>query len=487
MYIGLDIGTSGVKGVLFEENGTMVKRFGKEYAICGVGTDIELNPNEVCSCVFDVLKQIALISKDIRAISISSLGEACVLLDENGNVLRNSILPGDVRGAAAANILMQYNDEIVSSTGLPINSTYSICKLMWIKENEPSLFKKVKHICLFGDYISYTLTGEFGISESLASRSMLYSINTKKYDPFLLNIAEIKEETLSQPLVASAKVGELTQKVADITGLPKGVSVFAGGHDQPCAAMGSGVISIGDAVDSLGTSECITTLIGDKPFSKDFVSRTHFSSEPFLQSGLFDTMAFTHTAGRLLQWFTREILSGSMTYDELNALCKNTPTGLLCLPHFSGAGTPTMDHNSVGAIIGLNLHTSKATIYQAIMEGINYEMKINIEHLENNGTKINKIFAVGGGSNSEVWLQSKADIYGIPIIKADCPEASALGAVMAASVGLGDYSSYKEATDCMIKFGKTFEPNANAVDLYSAVYAKYKKVYNSVCEIYKEE
>lgn len=488
MYIGLDIGTSGVKAVLFSETGKIIKRACREYPVHGEGEQIELFPQEVTGAVLGALRELSSARHEIRAIGISSLGEACVLLGQDATVLRGAILPGDKRGAEYLSRIRQYENEIIKMTGLPLNATYTLLKLMWVREHEPGLYKKTKRVMLFGDYIAYMLTGEAGISYSLASRTMAFDIHSMKFSSSLFGFFGIDPVLFSSPVSPEGKIGGLLPEIARRTGLPAGTAVYAGGHDQPCAAIGAGAFQKGEASDSIGTSECITAVLGEEKLEPSFIKNTNFPCEPFLTGGIYNTMAFTHTAGRLLKWFTENVMRTGKTesYHSLDLKCKETPSGLLVLPHFSGAGTPTMDHMSVGAVVGLNLHTTAFDIYQAIMESVSYEMKINLDRLFQNGIKLNRIYAAGGGAGSDIWLQYKANIYGIPILTTECKEASALGAAIAAAVGDGCYGTVEEAGKNMVHVKREYLPDDKLAAAFSMQYEKYKRLYEQIKGIYRE-
>lgn len=487
MYIGLDIGTSSVKAALFTEAGIMKKRVCREYPVRGEAEQIELCPQEVWEAVLDALSEIAGEQDEVRAIGISSLGEACVLLDGGGKVLRNAILPGDKRGAEYLPELQKHQAKIVEITGLPLNSTYSLCKLMWVRDHEPQVFERTKRVMLFGDYIAYRLTGEACISYSLASRTMAFDIHERKFSSEICGLFGMDSGLFSTPVEPDGKIGRLLSEVARQTGLSSQTAVFAGGHDQPCAAVGAGALVQGEAVDTIGTSECITSVLGTEKLTPALIQETNFPCEPFLLDKCFNSMAFTHTAGRLLKWFAEEILSGAMGgFRELDLQCRKSPSGLLVLPHFSGAGTPTMDHCSVGAIVGLGLHTSTVDIYQAIMESVSFEMKINLDRLGQNGLRLKRIYAVGGGANSDVWLRYKAAIYGVPIYTTCCGEASALGAAISAARGDGCYDSVEEACRQMVRVSREYLPDAVLSSEFSQQYEKYQKLYRQIKGVYEE-
>jgi xylulokinase len=488
MYVGLDLGTSGVKAVLFSPDGAELRRSGRAYPLEGEGERLELSPEGVFGAVIAVLGEIAAGGKEIRGIGISSLGEACVFLDKKGAVLRNTILPGDRRGAEYAEETAKKNRDhrIEALTGAPVNSTYTLFKILWVKNHEPELYEKLDRVMLYGDYTAWRLTGGRGISHSLASRTLAFDVHRGVFSEEILSSHGIGRELFSNPVPGDAPVGRLLPEIAAALGIKGAVKVYAGGHDQVCAALGSGCLRAGQAADSMGSSECITPVLGPPLPEPAFIRRTNFPLEPFIIPGMYNSMAYTHTAGRLLEWYVKDILKRS-SYAELDRRCGSGPTGLMILPHFAGAGTPTMDHRSAGAIVGLNLHTQDTDIYQALMENINYEMKQNLELLKENGIPVREITASGGGAKSPVWLAGKANIFGIPVRTLRCPEAAAMGAAIAAARGDACFSSFGEAVQAMVRIEARYEPEAAMVRLYEEPYQRYTALYAGIRRIMRRK
>jgi len=482
MYIGLDIGTSSVKAILFSETGKVLCKCTKSYAIKNnVSEKSELDPIDVRKTVIETLRYLAKSGYEVKTIGISSLGEACVLTDENDNILSNTILPGDIRGAEFLDEINDYRNEyfLEYTTALPVNSTYTLPKLLWIKKYEPLIFQKIKHIMLYGDYIGHYLSGERKISFSLASRTQLFDINKKIFSSDILHRFNLDKAFFSTPNPATEILGVIRPDIANKTGLPYNVKIYIGGHDQPCAALGAGCLFKGQAVDTTGTSECITPIIGNKPFSPEFIKRTNLCSEPSVIPGVYNTLAYTHTAGRLLEWYLNTILCRS-SYEEMEKQCKLEPTGLLIMPHFSGAGTPTMDHKSVGTITGLSLNTTDVDIYQALMEGITYEMRVNLELLRECNITPTEVSVVGGGVKSYKWLFYKANILQIPVKILHCEEASSLGAAMSSAVGHGCFANFEQAVSGMVSVDKIIYPEDKTEKKYSEIYIDYCKLYENI-------
>lgn len=481
MYIGLDVGTSSVKAVLFSQDGQVQKKASKAYPVHGEKGNLELNPLEVRDAAFYVLRKMGEGKEKIRTIGISSLGEAAVLIGRDGNVLERAILPGDVRGTREAEAL-ENKDDLSSRTGLPVNGTYTVCKLLWMRRHRPDIYSRISRVMLFGDYLGWCLTGEQKIGHSLASRTMAYDLERKQ---FFAAEQGIDPEWFSEPVDADACVGRILPECAAALHLPEDTLIFAGGHDQPCAAVGTGALQKGWASDSIGTSECITVNLGNTRLLQTVVEGGNFANEPFLQTGVYDTMAYTHTAGRLVEWLYQKMGKGKMGVLDRECEGAADPTGLLVLPHFSGSGTPCMDPLSTGAIVGLNLHTDLELLHRAVLENVCYEMKQNLRLWEEHGIKCSRIVAVGGGTRSRLWLQYKANIYQMPIYLAGCGEASALGAAIASAKGIGDFKTWEQAASAMVTCRKACDPKEEKLGQFEETYEKYSRLYGAVKEIYR--
>lgn len=484
MYIGLDIGTSSVKALLVSERGEALASASKAYPI-HAASGFELQPLEVWNAVCAVLSELATYRMPIRGIGLSSLGEAAVVLDEQHEPICASILPGDPRGTEEAAAVGE-QEELVARTGLPISATYTVYKLLWMSKHMPDAYRKIRHVMLFGDYIGYMLTGKAAISRSLASRTSAFDIqNNAFFSPF----PEIDSRWFSSPVEADTRIGRLRDDVAVKLGLPAGTPVFAGGHDQPCAAVGCGVASAGMASDSIGTSECIAVQMGAQSLTAAQTAACNFPSEPFLEHGVFGTIAYTHTAGRMVEWYLRSVLKSTepRAADRMAERCTPEPSGLLVMPHLSGSGTPTMDPCSVGTIVGLTLAHDDVSVYKGILEGISYEMRLNLQCLADMGVTMSRVIANGGGAGSPLWLQMKADIYRLPISVPACRDASALGAALTAATGLRDFATVSEAAKELVQWTHTYYPDENRASKYDRLYDQYKEVYQAIRMIRKDE
>ncbi len=489
---GLDVGTTGCKCSVFDENGKLIAKAYEEYDLEGGGSStFELDPLKVKAAVFLVLNKVSKQcgNDDIEAIAVSSFGEAGVPVDARGNVLFNSMLYTDVRGAKECEKLVSLlgRQAVMDETGINAHPMYSISKIMWLKENMPDIFKKMHKFLLYEDYIIYLLTGNTVIDHSLASRTMAFDVSALKWSELILDAADIDKDIFSDAVISGTVAGTVTERASEDTSLRAGTKVIAGGHDQVCAAAGAGIFSPGRAVNGMGTVDCITPVFSGPVINREMMDSS-FACVPYAIAGLYATYAFNFTGGALLKWF-RDNFTCRQHKDMYAWLDRNAgsrPGDILVLPHFAGAATPYMDPDAKGAVVGLTLKTTQGEFYRALMEGVAYEMMYNMERLETAGISIGSLTAVGGGARSDVWLQIKADLFDIPVCTLDLDEAGTCGAALIAAVATGVFPDMKTGHEKMVNTRKYFEPVAQNHDKYMHNYIKYKRMYESVKKITEE-
>jgi xylulokinase len=494
---GIDIGTTGCKCTIYDCEGNLINEAYREYNAIITQEQHLLDALLVWENTKAVLIEAARMTPKIEAIGVTSFGEAAILLDESGIPLASSMLYTDPRGTEQCNKLIKHfgNDYLNKSTGLNSSPMYSISKLMWLKENRKALFDKSKSICLFEDYIVYMLSGIRQIDYSLASRTMAFDINSLQWNEEILEYAGIDKNLLSNPVAIGSRAGKIRNEIALELGISENAIIVSGCHDQIAAAIGTGVYKIGMAVDGTGTVECITPVF-DSNIEREKLYEGNYAIVPFLDNK-YVTYAFSFTGGALLKWHRDKLAFmeaevaqnlGKSHYDLFNEQVDySKPSGLLVLPHFAGAATPYMDNESKGAIIGLTTDTSSCDIYQALMEGVTYEMYLNMERLAYAGINIEKIRATGGGATSSIWLQMKADILNRPIVSLGAAQSGTLGCIMLAGLACGIYESMEEAEKIFVKEEQTYYPNPKKHEEYNKFYKKYKKLYSAVKSVLTAE
>lgn len=482
---GLDVGTTGCKLTAYDRDGNFVYNSYKEYEVSRKSGEHEVDASVIFDSVCAVISDTARNCK-LEAIGITTFGETFVALDEEDNVLLPSMLYTDPRGSDECTELCNALGEktITHIAGVKPHQMYSLPKMMWIKNNRPEIYAKVKRFLLMEDYIVYKLTGNAYIDYSLAARTMAFDIRNKCWSDKILNSAGIDKALLSTPVAAFNVAGNIKADVAEKLGIDT-IKVVNGAHDQVAAAVGAGVFSVGEAVDGTGTVECVTPVFEHIPASEKLYDEG-YSVVPYVFDGTYVCYALSFTGGATLKWF-RDNFASDKSYVELDDSVTAEPGKVLILPHFAGAANPYMDNGSKAAIIGLTLEHKASDIYKALMEGVTYEIMTNIEHLESFGINLSKLYATGGGASSEVWLRIKADILNRPVTSLQAKEVGACGTCMMVGVAVGLYKDLYDAKKAFVKERNTVTPNPLNAQKYSRYYKEYKNIYNSVRNIMKEE
>jgi xylulokinase len=488
--MGLDIGTTGTKANIFNEQGEIVASAYREYPLLHPRPGwVELNPEQVWQCVCDAVGEAAGgASRDpVRAFAISVLGEAGVPIGSDGSVLGNTIVAFDNRASDLFDAWIAEQDpaEIMRVTGQPPNQMYTIVKLMWMKQNQPDLYRRIHRYPTYDAFALHKMGLEPCPGYSVAARTMAFDIHQKVYSEKICEAAGISPEVFCPAVPTGQVVGNLGRAAAQQLGLPEGCLACAGSHDQPAGALGSGVTDATVAMDATGTVECFAVAM-DKPVVNETMLRNSLSCYPHAAPGLFVSLAFNFSGGSLFRW-ARDTFGeaekkeaerrGIDVYQVLTDEMADEPTDIFVVPHFTVSGTPHMDPNPVGAIIGLTLSTTRPKFLRAILEGISYELKLNLDVLRQAGVEVREFRAVGGGAKSDFWLQLKADMYNTPIIRLQVAEAASLGMAISAGVAAGVYRSAREAAQALVTPQETFTPDPNRAAYYDEMLERYRHIY----------
>ena len=484
---GLDIGTTGCKLTVFDEAGRFLDKAYRDYPIrrtCGAH---EVDARAILDMVWEVIREMARVYPDIAGIGVTSFGETFVAADAEGNALYPAMLYTDPRGAEECGALAREpgRERILHITGVDPHEMYSISKMMWLKAHEPEVYRQAAHLFLIEDYVVFHLTGKAQIDYSLAARTQAFDIGTLTWSDRILETAGIDKNLLSVPVPIGTAVGKILTTVSEKTGLSSDTIVVSVGHDQVAAAIGAGVFSADQAVDGAGTVECITPVYDGLP-DLDVMSRGKFAVVPYVVPGKYVCYAFSYTGGALIQWCADTMAKKEKELAAQEGISVNAylerdytqPTGILVLPHFAGAATPYMDSGSKGAILGLDAGTTTAQLYHACMEGVVYEMLVNLEYLQR--SDIRMLHATGGGARSEVWMQMKADMLNIPITALATADAGTVGSAMLTGIAAGVFRDLEEAAERMVEKTKVYQPRPEMHQKYRAVYERYRRVYDAV-------
>ncbi len=478
---GLDIGTTGCKLTVFDENGNHLGKAYREYPVRRSVSGHEIDITAMTESIYDVIAEAAGQIPDIAGIGVTSFGETFVLLDDAGKPLHTAMLYTDPRGAEeCAELTKKLGAErIARITGLVPHEMYSISKMMWIKRNQPEVYRQAGSIRLIEDYVVELLSGKARLDYALATRTMAFDINTLTWSEEIFSAAGIDVSLMSEPVPIGAKAGTISSEASKRTGLNPDCVIVSAAHDQVAAAVGAGAFDGSVAVDGAGTTECLTPVYDSLP-DIAVMSKGYFSVVPHAVPGKYVAYAFNYTGGALIQWCMKTFGQGE-TYDSMEAAyTREEPTGILVLPHFAGAATPYMDIGSKGAIVGLTTEVDAATLYRACMEGVAYEMRVNYEALDGSGIHFRKLNATGGGAKSKAWMQMKADILNLPITALKISDAGTVGSAMLTGVAVGLYAGLEDAAGHMVREAETYQPRPDMHEKYMQVYERYKKLYQAV-------
>lgn len=467
---GLDIGTTGCKVTVFDENGAFVGRSYRDYPLIRGAFSREIDIKKLTEGVLSALGEMVAAHPDIKSIGVTSFGEAFVMTDGEGKPLNNALIYTDPRGAEECSELVRKlgADRIARITGLSPHQMFSISKIMWFKRHMPDVFDRARHIFLISDYIVYVLTGERKIDYSLASRTMAFDIINLNWSEDIFKAAGIDVCMMSEPVPPGTVAGSMN-----------GIDVIVAGHDQVTAAVGSGVFDGSSAVDGAGTVQCLTPIYDTLP-DIGVMSENNYCVVPYVIPGKYAAYAFSYTGGALIKWCLDCFGKGETNVSLENAYTGSGPTGLLVLPHFAGAATPYMDTGSKGAIVGLTTGTTAPEIYRACMEGVCYEMCLNYETLKNTGIRFKSLSATGGGAKSSVWMQMKADMLDLPITTLETSDAGTVGCAMEAGIAAGIFKDLREAASVMVKKCGTYVPSPEMHEKYMDVYKRYRELYKAI-------
>jgi xylulokinase len=499
--LGIDIGTSGTKTVIFDEFGRVIASATEEYPMYQPKNGwAEQEPDDwwhACiTTVKDVLENSGISPGDIAGIGLSGQMHGLVMLDENGKVLRRSIIWCDGRtGAQCREINERVGEKrLIEITANPALAGFTASKILWVRENEPELYKRCRHILLPKDYIRYKLTGRFGAEVSDASGMNLMDMVNRTWSTEVLEKLEIDPSLLPQLHESCEIAGTVTQEAAHQTGLAAGTPVVYGSGDNAAAAVGTGVVETGKAFTTIGTSGVIYAP-ADQP-SIDPFGRVHTFCSAVPHK--WTVMGCTLAAGLSLKWMRdnffvaeKETAAGMGVdpYILMDRQAEKVPIGanrLIFLPYLMGERSPLLDPNARGVFFGLSAIHTKYDMLRAVMEGVVYSLRSCLDILHGMGVETSEMFACGGGGTSPLWRQMLADVYGCPVKTVVSKEGPALGAAILAGVGAGIYESVEKGCHAVIKTNPEQKPNFENSKKYEQYYRIYSQLYDNMKDSFED-
>lgn len=486
--LGIDVGTTGCKVALFSPEGETLCAAYREYDIQRPQPGwAELDATAVWTLVKEAIREVTAQtgSESIRALAVSSIAEAVVPVTENRMILGPSLLNFDARGEEFLEDLAHTvdNERLYQINGNTLGNHYSLTKLKWIQRYQPDLYARTDKFLHWSGFIAFMLGADPAVDYSLANRTLLFELDRQTWSADLIEQVGLDQDKLPRTVPSAVPLGTVAPHIAAELGLPAGVVIVSGAHDQCATATGCGVIEPGSAVYGLGTYACITTVFTARSATSAMIQRG-LNTEHHAVPDRYVCFLYNH-GGSIVKWFRdtfaaadhrKAAREGHSIYPALFAEVPEGPSRVFVLPHFSITGPPEFISDSSGVMTGLHLDTSRGEILKGIVEGVSYYLKEIVDALPATGIAITGYRTVGGGSQSDIWVQMCADIMGYPFSRPVITEAGALGAAIIAGVGSGVFSSFSQGVETMVKLQQHFEPDPHRHQRYMERYEYYRQI-----------
>ena len=486
--LGIDLGTSSLKGLLMNKSGEVVAFAGYDYPLLHPKKGYsEQNPEEwvkACENVFKALSEkVEDFNAELEGIAISGQMHGLVTLDGEENVVGPAILWNDTRTTKQCTEIMEgFGERLVTITKNKALEGFTLPKILWMQEEERELWVKVAHIMLPKDYLIFRLTGEFATDYSDAAGTLLLDVAAKKWSDEILAKYNIDGKILPKLYNSIDCVGKIKAEYQKEFGFEKEVKVMGGGADNACAAVGSGIVSNGIGMVSIGTSGVFLSY--EDEAHSNYSGRLHLFNHGIPDA--YYSMGVTLAAGHSLNWF-KETFAPKESFEELLSDIDKIPAGsdgLLFAPYIVGERTPYADSKVRGSFTRIDTTHTRAHFARAVLEGITFSLRDSMELMsELTEKKFDKILSVGGGSKNKDWLQMQADIFDTEIITLTTEQGPGLGAAMMAAVGAGWFEDLKECAKTFVHYKSGISPVKENVLKYNEAYESYKKVYGATKDL----
>lgn len=484
LYIGIDLGTSAVKLLLMRGNGEIVKIVTKEYPLYFPKPGwSEQNPEDWFVKTMEGLGELI---KDcdrskIAGISFGGQMHGLVALDEKDEVIRPAILWNDGRTAKETAFLNEVigKKQLSRYTANIAFAGFTAPKLLWMKENEPEKFAKIRKIMLPKDYVAYRLSGSFSTDVSDASGMLLLDVKNRCWSKEMLELCEVKEEMLPKLYESYEVTGTLRQEIADTLGVSRQVKVIAGAGDNAAAAVGTGTIGDGMCNLSLGTSG--TIFISSDSFKVDKNNALHSFAHA---DGTYHLMGCMLSAASCNKWWSEEILKTKNYAGEQAGITKLGKNPVFYLPYLMGERSPHNNPDARAMFIGMSMDTTREDMTQAVLEGVMFGLRDSLEVARSLGMQIERTRICGGGAKSSLWKKMAANILNLKVDGLAVEEGPALGGAMLAAVGCGEYESVKTVAKAIVRTEGTVEPEADLAAAYEIKYQQFRRIYPTVKDLF---
>jgi len=491
MWLGIDVGTGGTRALVVDERGIVRAGFTAPHEDMRMERPLwaEQRPENwwdaAIQAIRGALAEAKIPGREVRGIGLSGQMHGLVILDTENNVIRPALIWCDQRSQAQVDAVNRSvgTANILSYIANPVLTGFTLPKLLWVRDNEPTLFERVTHVLLPKDYVRFRLTGEFATEVSDASGTALFDVVRREWSMPMVEALGLDPTILPKCYESVEVTGTISRTVAGLTGLVAGTPVVGGGGDQASSAVGNGIVESGIVSCTLGTSGVVFAHMDQVAYDPSGRVHTFCHAVP----GRWHVMGVTQAAGLSLQWFRNQLAPGA-DYNALTAEAAKSPPGaqgLFWLPYLMGERTPHLDATARGGWIGLTASHTRADLIRAVIEGVSYSQKDCLDIIERLGVIVQSVRVSGGGGKSPFWRQVLADVLAKPVVKLETQEGSAYGAALLAMVGTGAYASVPEVCHHTIRETDSMMPSGAESDFYQDGHSLYASLYPALKPIYQ--
>ncbi|HKW99612.1 MAG TPA: xylulokinase [Bryobacteraceae bacterium] len=491
MWMGIDVGTGGTRALLVDDRGKIRGSFTAPHEDMRMERPLwaEQRPENWWDATIDAVRgaiaEAHISGRDVRGIGLSGQMHGLVILDKDNQVIRPSLIWCDQRSQAQVDAINRTVGaaNVLNSIANPVLTGFTLPKLLWVRDNEPERFQRVRKMLLPKDYVRFRLTGDFATEVSDASGTALFDVVRREWSANMIDRLGIDRSILPECHESVDVSGEISASAASLTGLKPGTPVVGGGGDQAASAIGNGIVEPGIVSCTLGTSGVVFAHMEQVAYDPSGRVHTFCHAVP----GKWHVMGVTQGAGLSLQWFRHQFARGA-DYDALMAEASQAPAGaqgLYWLPYLMGERTPHLDATARGGWIGLTAKHTRADMIRALIEGVSYSQKDCLDIIEQLGVTVNSVRISGGGARSPFWRQVLADVLDKPVVTLETQEGSAYGAVLLAMVGTGAFASVANACRAVIRETKLVGPRVDESAFYRDGHGIYRALYPALKPVFQ--
>jgi xylulokinase len=492
MWLGIDIGTGGSRALLVDDRGVVRAGYTAAHEEMRMERPqwAEQRPENwwdaAVQAIRGVLAKAGVSGREVKGIGLSGQMHGLVILDAAGAVIRPSLIWCDQRSQPQVDFVNATlgKEKVVQYTANPVLTGFTLPKLLWVRDNEPGNFERVRKMLLPKDYVRFCLTGEFASEVSDASGTAVFDVVNRRWSWEMMDGLGLDRSILPECYESSDVTGRITPRVAELTGLQAGTPVVGGGGDQAASAVGNGIVEPGIVSCTLGTSGVVFAHMEQVAY--DPAGRVHTFCHAVRDK--WHVMGVTQGAGLSLQWFRNQLAPGT-AYDALTAEAAQSPAGaqgLFWLPYLMGERTPHLDATARGGWIGLTARHARADLIRAVIEGVSYSQRDCLDIIEGLGVAVESVRASGGGAQSPFWRQLLASIMNKRVVTLETQEGSAYGAALLALAGTGEYASVPEVCRVAIRQTDSVSPCATDAAFYAKGHKIYQALYPALKPLYAE-